>query len=536
MALVCIALGARLVPLTFSPLPFGIDGFALARISNDIVTKGTWRIDPTGVNSYNEKLPGFSLLWAAASLVGGFAPLTQVQLFVPLVTCLTVLPAYLFGVRATGRRLGGFTAGLFIAVFGSFLLLTSSVAKESIGLLVFPVALLLFSERRDVRNRALAFVLLLFLPFLHPLTTLLTLGGVASLVVLAQRRAIARGRFSMGSFVLDVATGPGLAVPAWAYYSAVRLPYLADLLAPDALALFLAIVVLMTALLLPMGRPAKRRIGQGLASPITRALVPPAIGLAVVLGNAETSLFAGAVGTQSGLLAVLPAIFVLTAFVLVGYQLLRRTTNRMSDLVVSMLAAPVALILFGLVRGLDAESLVIVYRSIDFLDYAFAALAAVGFVAGWKWLRPWRPARAALVAGFLTTLLATTPVAWNTPAVFGVENVTTSDEFHALAFLELLHPRNVTSDQRLADIGAMWFGYTADPSLPVKLRDNQSVGDFDYAILLERWTTVGAQVHPAPNIVLAPTILRLFLERHRVAYVAGPLGDRIFVVQILEST
>jgi hypothetical protein len=532
---VCIALGARLVPLTFSPLPFGIDGFALARISGDIAAKGTWRIDPTGVNRYNEELPGFSLLWAAASMVGGLASLVHVQLFVPLITCLTVLPAYLFGVKATGRRLGGFAAGLFIAVFGSFLLLTSSAAKESIGLLVFPVVLLLFSERKDIRRRALALILLLFLPFLHPLTTLLTLGGVASLVVFTQRRAIARGRFSLGSFALDVATGPALAVPAWAYYSAVQLPYLGDILAPDALVLFLGIVVLLTALLLPMGRPARRRIGQGLASPITRALVPPAIGLVVVLGNAETSLFAGAVGTQPGLLDVLPPIVVLTAFVLIGYQLLRRTTNPMNDLVVSMLAPPVALILFGLLRGLNPESLVIVYRSIDFLDYALAVLTAAGFVAAWRWLRPWRPARAALVAGFVGALVATTPMAWNTPGVFGVQNVTTSDEFHALAFLASLHPKNVTSDQRLADIGAMWFGYTTDPSLPLKLRDNKSLAGFDYAVVLERWTSVGAQVHPAPNIVLAPTILASFLEDDRVTYTAGPVGDRIFIVQILET-
>jgi hypothetical protein len=523
----------RLVPLTFSPLPFGIDGFALARISNNIGTRGSWQIDPTSVNSYNEKLPGFSLLWAAASMVGGFAPLTHVQLFVPFVTCLTVLPAYLFGVKATGRRLGGFVAGLFIAVFGSFLLLTSSVSKESIGLLVFPAALLLFQERADVRNRALALVLLLFLPFLHPLTTLLTLGGVASLVVLAQRRAIARGRFSVGSFALDVATGPVLAVPAYAYYSAVRLSFLLEILAPDALVLFLGIVVLLTALLLPMGRPAKRRIGQGLASPLTRAVIPPVIGLAVVLGNARTNLFAGAVGTQRGLLEVLPAIFVLAAFVLVGYQLLRRTTNRTNDLVVSMLVAPVALILFGLLRGLDPGSLVIVYRSIDFLDYAFAVLAAAGFIAAWNWLRPAGPGRVALVAGFVAALLATTPMAWNTPAVFGVQNVTTANEFHALAFLASLHPRNVTSDQRLADIGAMWFGYQTDPSLPVKLRDNKSVAGFDYAIVLERWTTVGAQVHPAPNVVLEPMVLERFLEENRIAYVAGLPGDRIFVVQIV---
>src|SRR3989454_10409310 len=145
----------------------------------------------------------------------------------------------------------------------------------------------------------------------------------------------------------------------------------------------------------------------------------------------------------------------------------------------------------------------------------------------------WRPARTALVAGFAAALLATTPMAWNAPAVFGVENVTTPEEFQALAVLASFGARNVTTDQRLADVGAMWFGYVTDSSFPVKLRDNKSVGGFDYAIVLERWTTVGAQEHPAPNIVLQPKVLQRFLDENRVVYVAGPPGNRIFVVQIV---
>ena len=185
------------MPLIFSPLPFGIDGFALAQISGDIAARGGWRIDPADLNSYNQKLPGFSLLWSAVTSVGGLSPLAHVQLIMPLIASLAVIPAYLFGVKATGRRLGGFVAGLFVLFFGSFLLLTSTPSKESIGLVVFPVAVLLFLERRDPRKRALSVALLLFLAFLHPLTTLLTLGMTSALVVLAQRRAIARGRFSL---------------------------------------------------------------------------------------------------------------------------------------------------------------------------------------------------------------------------------------------------------------------------------------------------------------------------------------------------
>lgn len=521
------------MPLTFSPLPFGIDGFALARIASDTAARGGWRIDPADLNSYNQKLPGFSLLWSAVASLGGLSPLAHVQLVMPLLASFAVVPAYLFGVKATGRRLGGLVAGLFIALFGSFLLLTSTPAKESIGLLIFPVAVLLFLERRDPRKRALSVVLLLFLAFLHPLTTLLTLGMTSGLVVLAQRRAIARGRFSLRSFALDVATGPALAIPAWTYYSAVDLPFLGDLLAADALVLFVGIVILLTALIAPMGRPARLRVGQRFVSPVARGILVPAIGFLVVLGNAQRGLFAGAIGTQSGLLQMLPAIGVLAAFAVAGYQHVRRTTNRTNDLVVSMLVAPVALILFGLLRGLDPESLLIVYRSVDFLDYAFAILIGVAFVAAWRWLGPRRAAKAVLLTGFLAALLGTTPMAWNTPAVFGVENVTTPQEFRAIAVLASFGARNVTTDQRLADVGAMWFGYTADSSLPLKLRDNESLGEFQYALALERWTTVGAQEHPAPNVVISAVVFENFLAENRIVYAAGPSGDRIFVVQLL---
>ena len=175
----------------------------------------------------------------------------------------------------------------------------------------------------------------------------------------------------------------------------------------------------------------------------------------------------------------------------------------------------------------------LVYRALDFLDYALAILIAVAFVAAWKSLARFRLARATLVTGLLVSLIATTPMAWNTPAVFGVENVTTSDEFHTLALLGSLGAQNVTTDQRLADVGRMWFGYSANADLPRKLRDNESLAGADYAVVLERWSTVGAQVHPAPNIVLAPGLLAAFLAANRVVYTAGTAGDRILIVQIL---
>jgi hypothetical protein len=532
VALVCLALAARLVPLTFSPLPFSVDGFALARIASDIMARGSWSIDPANVNSYNQKLGGFSLLWAVTAEVGGLSPLVHAQLYVPLITCLAVLPGYLLGAKATGRRLGGFAAGLFLALFGSFLNVTSGVAKESIALLVFPMAVLLFHERADPRKRALAVVLLIFLPFLHSLTTFLTLGMLAALVVLTQRRAVFRGRFSWKAFALDVVTGPALAAAALGYYLTVDLPYVSEFLAPAAFALFLALVLLLTVLIGPTFRPRKSRFGHGTLVAAAKAAVPPAIGFALLLGNASTSVFVGTIATPPAFFQGIPSLLVLASFCVGGFVLVRRTTNRMGDLVVAMLVAPIALILFGFFRGLDPLGLVLVYRAFDFLDYALAILAAVAFVAAWSALRS-RPWRALLGVGFLAALLATTPMAWNTSAVLGVQNVTTSEEYHALALITSLGAHRVATDERLADVASWWFGLSADATLPLKLRDNASLVGADYALVLERWSTVGAQIHPAPNIVLASRIVASFLAGNRVLYAGGPAGDQIFVVQVL---
>ena len=189
VALYCTALALRLVPLVLSPLPYNIDGFPLARIADDIGSTGAWRIDETDINSYNQKMPAYSLLWAAYAGIAGLHPLVHVQMAMAAVTSLVVLPAYLIGLKLTGHRGVALASGLFVASFGSFLFLTSAIMKESVGLLVLPVLLLLFHERRDPRKRALALLLLLVLPLLHHLTTLVALGSVATLLVLDHRRA-----------------------------------------------------------------------------------------------------------------------------------------------------------------------------------------------------------------------------------------------------------------------------------------------------------------------------------------------------------
>jgi hypothetical protein len=177
----------------------------------------------------------------------------------------------------------------------------------------------------------------------------------------------------------------------------------------------------------------------------------------------------------------------------------------------------------------------VVYRSFDFVDYALALLAGIGFAVAWSRLRSSKPAQIALGATFVVVLLATTPMAWNSQAVFGVNEVTTPAEVQALSVLASLHPRHVTTDERLALVLGNWFGYPASSTLPFRLHGDETVTGYDYAIVADSWTTVGAQVYPAPNLVLSRQVLASFLEENRVVFASGPPGDRTYLVQLSGS-
>jgi hypothetical protein len=533
-SLFCIALVLRLVPLLFSPLPYNVDGFALTAISRDFGATGRWVINESDVNRYDLKLPVFSLLWYAQAQLSGLHPLVDIQWFLPILTSLVVLPMYLIGAKVTGRRLVGFAAGLFLAVFGSFLFLTSSVMKESLGLLLLPTIVLLFHERADPRKRVIAVLLLLVLAFLHHLTLLMAVGSIGALIVLRHTRDVSRGRFSVRTLVLDVVSGLGPFAIGMEYYLAVNLATVP--VRADEYILFLALIVVLTAVLAPAWRAVSVRPGRRRLLPPGRILLVPAFALAGAVVNERTDLFAGTLQTQAGFIELLPAVLILAGFAGLGYRVMRRTSNRMNDLVLSTAVAPIALALFGFLRGLDIFSLYVVYRSFDFLDYALALLAGVGLAFAWRRLGKRRVAGVGLAVVFMGALLATTPMAWNSQQIFSVENVTSPGEFQALSVVADLGGTSLASDQRITAVGRWWFGFGEDRTLPYAISEGSAVSGSDYAIVLERWTTVGAQEFPRANAVVDRASLDDFLSEHIIVYVTGVPGDRIYVVRVADSS
>ena len=532
-ALYCVALVVRLVPLTFSPLPYNVDGFALARIMDGFGETGRWVSDEANVNRDDLKLPAFSLVGHAVVQMGGLHPLTDLQWFLPILLASVVLPIYLIAVKVTGNRVAGFAAGLFLALFGSFLFLTSAIMKESLALLFVPTIALTFHGRADPRKRAIAFVLLVVLVFLHHVTTLVAAAVVGSLIVLEHRRAGSRGRFSVRRLAADVGSGLTPFLIAWLYYRAVDLPNVDRVSASiEEMVLFVAIAVVLTALVARTWRPRPVLRRRRLLSPVHASVLVPAVAVGAVLVNARETVFPATFTTQPALLDLLPAVLVLAGFALVGYQVLRTTSSRSSDVVMALLVAPAVFLLFGFLRGLDVFSFRITYRGFDFLDFGFAVLAGIGlaYVARRLGRRP--ATTVPLMAGFLGLLLATTPMAWDTQAVFGVDNVNRPEEFQTLSVLASLGATGVASDQRVAHMGLWWYGFEVDPFLGTELRDREPVRRSEYAIVLERWTTIGAQDFPRPNAILDRQTVEDFLDAQWILYVTGTEGDRIYVARL----
>jgi hypothetical protein len=524
LAIYAAALAVRWVPLLFSSLPFNIDGFPLAAIAEDFLATGRWSLDPAEANAYNLRMPFYPTMLAALAAATGVPPLRAMAWLLPVLTGTAALGGYVLAWRTARHRGVALAAGVFLALYGPFVFLTAAAMKEALGLVLLPLVVALWLGRGDPRKRALAVFLLLALPLVHHLTTLLALGIVGLVVIGDAARAWSLGRLRWRTVAWDVLTGPALAAPAAAYYAAVGLGLLREIATADQMALFLAVSLLFGALaarLAAVGpappRPSSRTLGRA-------AWLLPLAGVVVVVANARRAVFPGTLPTTPFLLVLLVPLAVLAAPAVGGWRILRTTASGGRPAAPLALAA-LAVIAFALLRGLDPLSFALVYRTVDFLDFAWAGLVGVALLA-----RPVsRRRRAVLGTVFLAALLATLPLAFAGQAVFGVENGTTEGEFAALLHADRTAVGMLGGDQRLAAIAAWYFAANASGTAPLRLARGDSLASFGLVVAEERWLGPGAQVHPLPNVVLSPAAWDDLMANH-VVYAGGPTGDGVVLV------
>lgn len=529
LAVLAVAAATRVLQLLLSSLPYNIDSFAQISIASTLLDSGTWTLDPASLEAYNLKMPGLPLLLGLTAAATGLDPGVLATPLILTVSLLTVLGTYGLAFTLTGRRDLATAAALVLALLGPFIFLSSTLMKEALALALLPPLLLAYARRADPRMRLLAAALLLFLPLVHHLATLMAFGFVAFLLLLDAARRFWAGRWSWKALAQDLVGGPALAGFAVGYYITVDLQFFTAVWQPGEVALFLAIALLTAAggLLLT----SQRRARPWFALPKTRRLASLLdqktlflLGaLLLVLLNFQRPLFPATVTTSPLLLGIAVAYVPLALLALGGMNLYRLSEAPQKGLVLALFLAPLTVMLFALFRGLDPLSHVLLYRSIDFLDFGLAL--GIGTVLVHRMRERRRVLLIVLTGG---ALLLTLPLAYQTEAVLQVQNTTYRYEVAAMARLSTLS--GVQTDQRLGDVLGMVFGLPADRTLPFRLAGGEAPPPGALLLLEANWVTRGAQVHPLPFLPVAPSAFESAVEDHHLLYHGGDVGNALFIV------
>ena len=545
LILYMITLLVRWIPLFLSPLPYNIDGFSMAGVADGIISSGHWSLNsPVYGVAYNQKTPFFPVILSEFSLITGISPLYVEQYMLPFITASIPPFVFYFVSRLTRNLTASIVAALFLSFNGLFSFLTGSIMKESLGLLLIPVALFLYFGREDARKRLLLVLILVFITFVHYRSTLMLNIFLLLLLSWDSIRLFDAGKLRFRHFLLDVLTIPSIGVVSIFYYMWVNMQdYYGRAFNINEVALFLSVAFIWFLIYI---RFMKRSYSSS-ERPLTRYLldwkfIVLVISIGAFLLNSRKLIFAGTISTSPTLVyAALPYI-ALVAIALFGLSLMQRYRNDYLPMVAAIFVGTFIPITYSLVRGLDAFSQEILYRSYNFMDFGTAISLGIGVAFIYalikkRFILPGRfktgiPAAISLFLAVVLLLAATVPLGYNTVELFGVQNVTYEYEVSAIDWAKSANCTGIGTDQRLGDIMRDYNNLSHSKSVPFELKYHRPVNS-PFVMAEGSWTTWGAQMHPSSPVIISQDKLSRLMDGGSVIFSSGSQNSpegRIYII------
>jgi hypothetical protein len=516
-----LAFVVRIFPAVWSPYPYNIDGLGEANFSQSIYRTGglATPLDAGYWDSYILKMPFLDVIIATVSSLSGTEPLLLAQSIIAVIGAMSCVAGALVVHMITESRRASVLAGMFLALLGTYVFCTTSAWKEALGLTMMIVIAGLFLKRDDIRIRILLTMALLMMTFVHHHSATIT---YLFFIIAASGEAFLAWRKRQWSWKnsADILTGVSLFVLAEIYYSDIELPYY-DFIKPETdlyllIAVLVAMIMLMFALLSGSRAAAKRQYLK---------IVIPVGAIALLLLTYFRSLFTGIPTTESPVLMFGTAYVLLAVPMWFGAGRMLGSDQKSTPMILAAILAPLTMISFAFLRGLDPTSHMIVYRTFDFLDLAMAILFAGGVLILLKNLRKAVPV---LVIILLMILAATAPLAFQTQELFGVQNQTYSYEVDSYRILKSLS--NVTtfdSDQRIGTSVGLLENFSHGTDLAYRIDTGRTTSGYHWLVVEKSWTTTGAQEFPFGRRVLDEQQLTDFLNEKNVILIAGPCENQL---------
>ena len=366
IVLVILAFTTRIVPLTISNLPFNNDGISECRIASDILASG--HLDyPDGsfyIASHTAVTPAYDILLASTASAIGVTPLEVAQAVVAVFSVITVVGIYLISFQITKSRPASLTAAFTLSLLGTFVYLTGSTWKESLGVALLIVVTYAYMNRSRKEMFALELTILAIFPIVHHYITLLVYLILATLTLWSVVRA-AMVRKLLRRHLLDSAVLGVVGVAAYMYYRAESLDRLAYISGEGGFVLFaLSFAVVSGAVLVLLARRSHSRY--------TFAYVPASFILGLFVYDYYFPVFPYSQGSPEYVLMLGITSSIIIGFAWFGFESILETKSVYRSIPLGMLAPALTLILFAFMSGLDRAGHQIVYRTFDFADPALA--------------------------------------------------------------------------------------------------------------------------------------------------------------------
>lgn len=521
-----LAFSIHLLPLSISPYPFNNDGLTEVYIADRIIETGHVSIpNPSHfATTHSQSTPVFDTMLAFVSTVVGADPMFASQWMIAAISPLVAVTTYAMLMMFCGDRRASLAGAFFATMFGTFVYLTASVWKESLGMCLYVLLVYAYSNRQDKRMNILAIIIMFTIPFVHHLVAVVSYMTIAYLVgwswVVALRNGAPRKRHYHDLIIVIV-----VVFAALAYYISVsfdRLSYV------DSMTSFILIAASMLLFFLPMIVVLSMKSH----SKWTFAPVPAAIVLTIAYLDYSGWFFSykpSAPWMYYSILMIASAVMI--AFAWYGMEVIIESRSRYRAIPMGMLLPAATLIFFAIVSPSVTNKQQMIYRSFDFADPALGLGIGIAFFAILRAPKLKDYAKP-LLAAFIALLFVSLPFGINTTGLLGLRHDTQAFEVDALEWLVSSENGTtlvVQNDERMSYIGTALFGIGKNNKLPYILDRNASLSPGTHYVYEEIWSTQGVNDFPRGLIKPSTTFMSMLFDAENVTYIGGGFGNRLFI-------
>lgn len=525
LILAIAAFSTHLLPLCISQWPFNNDGITECSIASDILASQglTYPEGRFYVDTHSVITPAYNLLIAFVSSVVGASPFDVAQITVAAISVTTVIGGYAIAVRISNSVKGGIAAAATLTLLGTFVFLTGSTWKASLGVALLMLLVYSYVNRSEKRMLILEIVILCILPIVHHLVAGIAILMMWFLAIWALAYAIANAGVRR-RHLIDFSVVSVISIGVLLYYGLTSHDRLNIVGSTDSLAI---VVALFAGLGLFAYTVLKERESHLRHS--TAPIVATAVFAAVFIDFFDP-FYIDAPGSPIWVLVLAGATSVVIGIGWFGVETLLKRGSKYRAIPIGMLIPVATIIAFSLFAETGVRSHWMIYRTFDFADIPIAMGVAVAFAH----FRGRFRAERALAVCLITVLLISFPFAYFTGPLEGIRHDTQDYEVDATDWASTHVGTHVLlqTDERLAYNARALYDFIKSPNLPGILFDYETPARADYCLLLEEWFTLGVNDYPRGHPIIDESYGREVISASDVFYIGGPHDNSLILFSV----